>query len=153
MTARLCMVGGFAAISLFLTVSSRGEEFLPPEYAPAENPTTMALPHLVIEATRPRKHPKHAIEETIIYDDAWNASHEPPAEEPQHVKFHEKLHDKVAPHFLHADKTPRPVAIPNANRVPVWKAPYSYGHFGASRNRHWSFHNGHQQTFSQWTFR
>lgn len=56
-------------------------------------------------------------------------------------------------HFLHAEKMPRPVSIPGATRMPVWKTPYSYGHFGASRNRQWSLHHGHQHAYTQWTLR
>jgi len=62
-------------------------------------------------------------------------------------------HEKVAEHFLHADKTARAVAIPGATRAPVWKTPYSYGHFGASRNRQWAKHHGFNNDYTQWTLR
>lgn len=54
---------------------------------------------------------------------------------------------------IHANKQTRPVAIHQAVRAPVWKQPYSYGHFGAAHTRQWSLHHGHQQKYSQWTLR
>jgi hypothetical protein len=61
-------------------------------------------------------------------------------------------HGHGHPH-AHGRKPPYPAAISGANRVPVWKQPYSYGHFGASHTRHWSLHHGHQRNYTQWTLR
>lgn len=54
---------------------------------------------------------------------------------------------------LHGPKRSYPVELSGATRVPVWKQPYSYGHFGASHTRHWSLHHGHQRSYTQWTLR
>ncbi len=101
-------------------------------------------PHLVLQPPRPPK--SGQVDEAVVVDQSGAAiAHQ----EPVKTHPHEAVHD----HFLHADKSPRPVAIAGAARVPVWKTPYSYGHFGASRTRQWSLHHGHQQTYTQWTLR
>ncbi len=58
------------------------------------------------------------------------------------------------PHLpILANNAGRPATIPDAQRTPLWKAPYSYGHFGAAPRRQWSLHHGHQQTYTQWSLR
>ena len=108
--------------------------------------------HLVLEPPRPLKHGQIVesgiVDESVVVDQTGVAGPNNHATKPN-VHLHEAVRD----HFLHADKTPRPVAIDGAARTPVWKTPYSYGHFGASRTRQWSLHHGHQQSYTQWTLR
>lgn len=105
-----------------------------------------SIPHLVLQPPPP---PKHAAEgEIVITEDAGLVG---PADPRSQARAHTQGTGNS--HFLHADKMPRPVGIPGATRLPVWKTPYSYGHFGASRTRQWSLHRGHQQSFMQWTLR
>ncbi len=61
--------------------------------------------------------------------------------------------EQIHSHFLHGDKTNVMPPIPAAVRQPVWKAPYSYGYFGAGRKRQWTLHYGFPQTYTQWTLR
>jgi len=123
-------------------------------------PGRPTVPHLVLESPRPQKpgHPGmhghtgmngHVQSgEPVMVDEFGNViqNHQP---REKGTYPHEVVHD----HFLHADKMTPPPAIPQASRVPVWKTPYSYGHFGASRTRQWSFHRGHQEGYTQWTLR
>lgn len=43
--------------------------------------------------------------------------------------------------------------IPGASVSPRWKAPYSYGHFGAEPKRHWTRQYGYRDRSLQWTLR
>lgn len=43
-----------------------------------------------------------------------------------------------------------PPTIPEARQRAIWKAPYSYGYFGAERNRHWSLHHGFREKYTEW---
>lgn len=158
MRARQLLASSLMTFAAVFSAPAAGHEILPPENDPPDSyvqsayaPTDLSMmnpPHLVLEAPRPTK-PKHGhVEETVVYDESGVATHEPTK-----PSFHEHVDEKVSKHVLHADKMSRPPAIPDANRIPVWKTPYSYGHFGATRNRQWSFHNGYQQTYSQWTRR
>jgi hypothetical protein len=114
-------------------------------------------PHLVLETPRPRPHGVNqshgviygAVEENAVVH-TEGASHGGPQASPDPISEHA---DKLKNQFLHGDKQERAAAIPNANRVGVWKTPYSYGHFGASRNRQWSLHRGHKESYTQWTLR
>jgi len=147
------------------------------DYEPMVAP--MLPTHLVIEAPQPRKHnhsrhhavpqmappthpesvgggywnqPDNLVHGTVVQDDQnmdgeFNGPELPVTHAPK--KKHDLAH--VIP--SHANKTPRPVAIPNASRTTGWKQPYSYGHFGAKHNRQWSIHHGHQRSYTQWTFR
>ncbi len=54
---------------------------------------------------------------------------------------------------MRAQLQPPPPAIPGARQTPVWKTPYSYGHFGASGKKHWSMHYGYRDRYTQWTLR
>jgi hypothetical protein len=136
-----------------------GDEWLPPETdsqagtaAPAQW-VTPHPPHWVLSMPQPPKRSPGHTDEVVIYDEAASALQPQTSEASSTGHGHTKPHEKVTKHFLHADKTTRPPAIPNANRVPVWKTPYSYGHFGAGRNRQWSLHHGYQQTYTQWSLR
>ena len=138
---------------------------LPPLLANAVNPNP---PHLVLEAPKPQRkshlghgHTPHGQmiqghhEPQTVYvesDGSLPAEHAggPQAKPEYPLQRHAEA---TKTKFLHGDKTARAVPIPNANRVPVWKTPYSYGHFGASRNRQWTLHNGHQETYTQWSLR
>jgi hypothetical protein len=82
-----------------------------------------------------------------IMEDEFSGTELPTAQTPK------KKIDLTAVVPSHAHKTPRPIAIPGANRTTGWKQPYSYGHFGAKHNRQWSIHHGHQRSYTQWTFR
>jgi hypothetical protein len=121
--------------------------FLPPNPNP---------PHLVLEPPRPRPqnaYPSHGTQYGVVEDGTVVGPYEVSPQASQAPAASSSHHDKLKNQFLHADKREQPVAIPNANRVPVWKTPYSYGHFGASRNRQWSLHRGHQESYLQWTLR
>jgi len=138
---------------------------LPPLLANAVNPNP---PHLVLEAPKPQRkshlghgHTPHGTmihghhEPQTVYvesDGSLPAEHAggPQAKPEYPLQRHAEA---VKTKFLHGDKTARAVPIPNANRVPMWKTPYSYGHFGASRNRQWTLHHGHQETYTQWSLR
>ncbi len=126
------------------------------------------VPHLVIQSPKPRKSSEHGPSQAVArqrsgYQEEVRFSGkypDPSFSEPSGDGAGAPQRTTPSPvypwetnHFLHANKTPRPVAIPDAVRVPVWKTPYSYGHFGASRNRQWSLHNGYQRTHTQWTLR
>lgn len=158
MRARQFLASGLVIFAAVLASPAAGQEILPPDNdAPDRHPQStygptdlsmMNPPHLVLQAPRPIK-PKHGhVEQSVVDDESGMTTHEPTS-----PRFHEDVQEKVSKHFLHADKMSRPPAIPTANRMPVWKTPYSYGHFGATRNRQWSFHNGYQQTYTQWTLR
>lgn len=43
--------------------------------------------------------------------------------------------------------------IPNAVVQPAWKAPYSYGYFGAQGKRQWTRQTGYRDRYQQWTLR
>ena len=120
-------------------------------------------PHLVLEVPRPRPHamsqhgmPQGMVAEEVVIEDGYAVDPRFPedavdAQTPaSHVSKHK---EKLKNQFLHGDKQEAAVAIPGANRMPVWKTPYSYGHFGASRNRQWTKHRGHQDSYLQWTLR
>lgn len=151
-------------------IPTTGPVDLPPLLANAVNPNP---PHLVLEAPKPQRKSHlnhgHRGHGHATHGHAVQGQHEPqtiyvegsgslPAEHaggPQAKPEYplQRHAEAVKTKFLHGDKTARAVPIPNANRVPVWKTPYSYGHFGASRNRQWTLHNGHQETYTQWTLR
>lgn len=55
------------------------------------------------------------------------------------------------PHLsLHRRVVPPPATLPSANRRETWKAPYSYGYFGASSKRHWTMHRGYRDRYTEW---
>jgi len=113
-------------------------------------------PHLVLEVPRPRPAAHWSTANVPVEGEVVTEEDESMRESDVVKDLHEgadRVKEKVHGHFVHADKMGKPVAIPEAIRVPVWKTPYSYGHFGAKRNRQWSLHNGHQQTSAQWTLR
>lgn len=57
--------------------------------------------------------------------------------------LHQKKHHPIQP----------PAALlPESNSRPVWKTPFSYGHFGASGTRHWSTHHGYRDRTVEWRF-
>ena len=79
------------------------------------------------------------------------APNHPTSEHRQHVKrgkglplLHHKHHRPIQP--------PAPL-LPESNSRPIWKAPYSYGHFGASGTRHWSVHYGYRDRMTEWRLR
>ncbi|WP_404305202.1 hypothetical protein [Neorhodopirellula lusitana] len=43
--------------------------------------------------------------------------------------------------------------IPEATVAPRWKAPYSYGYFGAEGKRHWTRQHGYRDRYLQWSLR
>ncbi|TWT93647.1 hypothetical protein Pla100_41650 [Neorhodopirellula pilleata] len=43
--------------------------------------------------------------------------------------------------------------IPGATVEPRWKAPYSYGHFGAEGKRSWTRQYGYRDRYLQWSLR
>lgn len=88
-------------------------------------------PHLVLES--PEKQASYAGYEPIE-----------PYGRPAPRSLHERMHGHHPPH---------PTSIPDAARMPVWKQPYSYGHFGAPRHRQWHLQYGHQRTYTRWTLR
>ena len=142
------------------------------EHEPSRFPfyVTAGPPHLVLQAPQPGSHqtPGHS------------SRFPPPTPETQHQVYPQDHGNHLGPDHLdahptivtqspraekkatfdlsnhlpiHANKQTRPVAIHQAVRAPVWKQPYSYGHFGAAHTRQWSLHHGHQQKYSQWTLR
>jgi len=63
-------------------------------------------------------------------------------------------HQQVLDDLKHHRPMQPPVAmLPESNRRPTWKTPYSYGHFGASGKRHWSLHNGYRDRVTEWRLR
>lgn len=128
-------------------------EFVP---LPAANP-----PHWVLEQPAPVT--RHHGSEMVVVDELGNvaghpgAAHEtavhPSAAHSSSAHNDPRQEAALGAHFIHAEKMPRPTAIPGATRKPMWKTPYSYGHFGAARNRQWSHHRGHQQDYLQWTLK
>ena len=80
---------------------------------------------------------------------------------PHHVLEPPKVQRRVPAANEHHPDLPAPRAqlqtratpIPNATRLPTWKAPFSYGHFGAAATRQWSHHRGHARSYTQWTLR
>lgn len=109
-------------------------------------------PHYVLQAPVPPSPHQESSQDVIIHDE-YDPSviqnslrpRPPTTTQPAH-----DIHDHLP---LHADKRTRPIVIPGAVPVPVWKTPYSYGYFGASRTRQWAQHHGHQRTYTQWTLR
>jgi len=118
-------------------------------YETAYGPLAVAAPpHFVLEPPKMRRHGHSgSLQGDVVTEPGLDPS---PGEATQPGIL---PHEKVAKHFLHADKTPRSVPIPDATRAPLWKAPYSYGHFGASRNRQWTLHHGYRNAYTQWTLR
>ncbi|MEM9366236.1 MAG: hypothetical protein AAGD07_09575 [Planctomycetota bacterium] len=55
-------------------------------------------------------------------------------------------------HWIKSPIKRRPV-IPAATTQPIWKTPYSYGHFGPTDARHWYRHHGYRDRYLQWTLR
>lgn len=55
-------------------------------------------------------------------------------------------------HWIKSPVKRRP-AIPAATTHPMWKTPYSYGHFGPTDSRHWYRHHGYRDRYLQWTLR
>ena len=55
-------------------------------------------------------------------------------------------------HWIKSPVKRRP-AIPTATTHPMWKTPYSYGHFGPTDSRHWYRHHGYRDRYLQWTLR
>ncbi|TWU33314.1 hypothetical protein [Novipirellula artificiosorum] len=56
------------------------------------------------------------------------------------------------PHTSHRQRmTYPPATIPQAKESPTWKAPYSYGYFGAKTTPRWSQHHGYRDNYTQWT--
>jgi len=128
-----------------------------------------APPHLVLQAPQHGSHqtpglsshfvPPPETDDQIYHSGLGNHSG------PQHLDAHativgqspraeKKATLDLSDHLpIHANKQTRPVAIHQTVRAPVWKQPYSYGHFGAAHTRQWSLHHGHQQKYSQWTLR
>jgi len=105
-------------------------------------------PHFVLEPPKMRRHGHlGSLQGDVVAEPGQNPS--AGAAEQTGILPHEK----VAEHILHANKTPRAVPIPGATRAPLWKTPYSYGHFGARRNRQWTQHHGYQNDYTQWTLR
>lgn len=65
-----------------------------------------------------------------------------------------KAHFPRPPHAgLRRRIAPPPAMLPAANRSETWKAPYSYGYFGASGKRHWSLSHGYRDRYTQWDLR
>lgn len=147
--------GLMIAITLVVGFRASGQE--PIEHLTADqkvyetmyDPTPLAVPpHLVLEPPKARYHVRtREFESEVVTDSGQDRSAE------HHASAGVLPHEKVAKHFLHADKTTRAVPIPGATRAPMWKTPYSYGHFGASRNRQWSLQHGYQNAYTQWTLR
>lgn len=140
---------------------------------------TSGATHLIIDSPRPPKHNRSAqpaasqiampVYQESIGGGYWNQTDSRPpaigghgemmfddqfgaAELPTPPPAHQKI-DLTRGIPSHLDKTPRSTAIPQASRTSGWKHPYSYGHFGATHNRQWSVHHGHQRSHTQWTFR
>ena len=57
------------------------------------------------------------------------------------------------PVLKHHFARPHRAVIPEANRQPVWKTPYSYGYFGASGSKHWHRHVGYRDRSIEWQYR
>lgn len=60
------------------------------------------------------------------------------------------LHPPFTSHQQRAQAPP--AVLPGARQRHVWKAPYSYGYFGASAARHWSLHHGYRDRYTEWRF-
>ena len=45
---------------------------------------------------------------------------------------------------------PAPAMVPDGKQRAIWKSPYSYGYFGATRTRHWSLHYGYRDRYTEW---
>jgi hypothetical protein len=68
-----------------------------------------------------------------------------------HAHHAPKTHVPRPPHAgLRRRIAPPPAMLPEANRRDTWKAPYSYGYFGASGKRHWSLSHGYRDRYTQW---
>lgn len=141
-TLTLLLVAGFAnAAFVFEAGTLNAQEWAHRNAVGAENAWPIAHAsgptHLVIQAPTPQKHDRSAHHGV------------PQIATPKHHESVDLTHAIPS----HTHKTPRSIAIPDAQRTTGWKQPYAYGHFGAQHNRQWSNHHGHQRSHTQWTFR
>lgn len=61
-------------------------------------------------------------------------------------------HLGMGTHWIRNRPTLNP-PIPGATVAPRWKAPYSYGHFGAEPKRSWTRQYGYRDRYLQWSLR
>ena len=61
-------------------------------------------------------------------------------------------HLGLGTHWIHERPSSHP-PIPGATVSPRWKAPYSYGYFGAEGKRSWTRQYGYRDRYLQWSLR
>ena len=74
---------------------------------------------------------------------------------PSKKHFGARYGEKHPPMSSHRKRklNPSPTTIPFAKESVGWKAPYSYGYFGATGKRQWSLHHGYRDRHTDWTLR